>query len=109
MVTDEPTSLLDGYGLTKILIQYIDKNKLFLLVNNVIDYEDANDVTYKLNLASDKFLGVNLNYLGFVPYERLVRQSIVQQELFVNTIPESEVSNAIAKLSQKLIEMKLKS
>lgn len=104
VVTDEPTSLLDAYGLIKILLNKIDSKKINLLVNNVIDIEDADEISYKLNLAMEKFLKLIMNSIGFVPYDRIVRQSILQQELFIKAEPESEVSKSIDKISKKIME-----
>lgn len=70
VVNDEPTSLLDAYGLLKILLTYIGKEYINLIVNNVIDYEDANEISTKLNLATEKFLKTKLKVLGFIPYDR---------------------------------------
>lgn len=104
VITDEPTSLLDAYGLIKILLQYIELDKMTLLVNNVIDWEDADDISTKLNLATQNFLKVQFNVLGFVPYDRAVRQSILQQEPFTLSTPEAEVSKAVHKLAKNLYE-----
>ena len=81
IVNDEPTALLDTYGLIKILLPYIGKEYINLLVNNVIDLEDADEISGKLNLATAKFLNVELDFIGFLPYDREVRQSIVKQQL----------------------------
>lgn len=104
VVTDEPTSLLDAYGLIKILMQFIEIDRMSLLVNNVIDWEDADDITTKLNLATKNFLDVEFNVLGFVPYDRTVRQSIVYQDPFVNSYPESETAKSITKITDEIIE-----
>ncbi len=105
MITDEPTSLVDAYGLIKILLKFIKREKLYLLINNVIDIEDADDVSHKLNSATEKFLGFTLNQLGFVPYDRLVRISIQRQELFANTNPNDEITKSIKAVSDNLIKL----
>ena len=104
VITDEPTSLLDAYGLIKILMQFIDLDKLSLLVNNVIDWEDADEISGKLNLATKNFLDLEFNVVGFVPYDRSVRQSILYQEPFYNSFPESETTKAVNKITEKLID-----
>lgn len=103
VINDEPTSLIDGYGLIKLLLPLIEKERLALLVNNVIDWEDASDISRKLNLATDKFLGIDLDVLGFVPWDRIIRQSIVNQELFVCQDPGSDATKAIEKITDMLI------
>ena len=103
VVTDEPTSLLDAYGLIKLFLQTIDKDKINLLVNNVIDYEDGNDIAHKLNLATEKFLGFMLEVKGLVPYDRAVRRSIINQELLTDTDAEGEVITAIKAVCERII------
>jgi flagellar biosynthesis protein FlhG len=100
LITDEPTSLLDAYGLIKILINYIEPQKIVLLVNNVIDSEDAIEVSGKLNLATSKFLNISLDVLGFVPYSRNIRLSIQRQELLIDTYIDDESSIAIKNICE---------
>lgn len=103
-MTDEPTSMLDAYGLVKILKTKIDLRKMKLLVNNVIDDEDAEEVVEKFNLVTDKFLNMHIPSMGFVPYDRAVRQSILMQEALVSTKPNSEATQAIEEISDKISE-----
>ncbi len=102
VITDEPTSLLDAYGLIKILLNYIPVDKMRLLVNNVIDYEDADEMTSKLNSATRKFLGFNVSELGFVPYDRAVRLSIQKQELLTMHHPEHDISHSLDRIASTI-------
>jgi flagellar biosynthesis protein FlhG len=105
LVSDEPTSLLDTYGLLKILLPYIGKDYINLLVNNVIDLEDADEMSKKLNLATKKFLDTELDFIGFVPYDRAVRMSILAQKLLFESDPESEVVSSIEKICKTLLNL----
>lgn len=102
MITDEPTSLLDGYGLIKLLKELIPIQRFKLLVNNVIDYDDGNEISQKLNLATEKFLGFSIEVSGLFPYSRAVRQSIIRQELFVEAESDDEISKAVLNFSHKI-------
>jgi len=102
VVTDEPTSLLDSYALLKLLLKFISESNINLLVNNAIDVEDAEEISTKFNLATNKFLNANLEVTGFIPYDRAVRQSIVKQELFILSEVESEVVVAIQKIAESI-------
>ncbi|GAB1372962.1 MinD/ParA family protein [Candidatus Kapaibacterium sp.] len=102
VITDEPTSLIDAYGLLKILRNYVDISKIALIVNNVIDDEDAGELSHKFNLASTQFLGLKIDVLGFVPYSRNVRYSIQRQEILVNNFEDDEASSAILNISKKI-------
>jgi flagellar biosynthesis protein FlhG len=102
-VTDEPTSMLDAYGLMKILLRKIDISKFKLLINNVIDNEDADEIKHKFNLVTKKFLKMEIESIGFVPYNRIVRQSIIRQELFTQTDLDMDLTNSIKLLTNNLI------
>lgn len=104
IINDEPVSILDAYALIKILTSFKSNNEIGLLVNNVIDAEDADEVSGKLNLALERFLEKSVDYIGFVPYDRLVRQSIIRQELFVFNYPNNEISKAIMSIASKFAE-----
>ena len=103
IVTDEPTSLLDGYGLLKILLSYINKDYMGILINNVIDIEDADDISQKLNMATEKFLKTQIQQLGFLPYDREVRQSILQQVLYSDIHEETELISAFEDVSNNIL------
>jgi flagellar biosynthesis protein FlhG len=102
IVTDEPTSLIDAYALIKILLQFLNNEKISLLVNDVIDSQDADDISTILNLATEKFLNLKFDVLGYIPYDRSVRQSILQQELFILNNIETEISKAIFALANNI-------
>ncbi len=105
LVSDEPTSLLDTYGLLKILLPYIGKDYINLLVNNVIDLEDADEMSKKLNLATKKFLNTELDFIGFVPYDRAVRMSILAQRLLIESDPDSDVVGSVEKICNNLLNL----
>ncbi|HOK14638.1 MAG TPA: hypothetical protein PK007_06915, partial [Candidatus Kapabacteria bacterium] len=55
----------------------------------------GSDIATKMNLATEKFLGFKAEVIGIIPYSRIVRQSIIKQEIFVQTDPDEEISQAI--------------
>jgi flagellar biosynthesis protein FlhG len=105
MITDEPTSLLDGYGLMKILMNFVEIKSFKLLINNVIDFEDADEINHKINSATRKFLDFEVEEIGFVPYDRIVRLSIQRQELFSKISPESEIIASLKKIAIRISEL----
>lgn len=102
VMTDEPTSIFDGYGLLKILINYCNSNKIKLLLNNIIDDEDAALVDEKFNMATEHFLGIKVEALGMVPYNRAVRQSILRQELLSELFPDTDIISSIKNITIKI-------
>ncbi len=101
VINDEPTALLDGYALTKILLNFIPAEKIKVIVNNVIDNEDFQEISEKLNLVTEKFLKLNFETIGFIPYSRIVRRSIFNHELFTND-SENELKDNFEKIANFL-------
>ncbi|MFA7325605.1 MAG: P-loop NTPase [Candidatus Kapaibacterium sp.] len=108
LITDEPTTIVDSYGLLKLIIPFVESDKIGLLVNNVIDEEDYDEIISKINLTTNKFLGVNFNNVGFIPYDREVRKSIQTQELIIISNNNSPVSKNLHDICGR-IEQYLKS
>ena len=105
LISDEPGSLIDGYGLIKILQSTMPSKDIRVIVNNVIDKEDAEEAEQKLNLATAHFLSSEIYSLGFVPYDRLVKMSIIRQELLVKFHPNSEASLELKNIAHVIDEI----
>jgi flagellar biosynthesis protein FlhG len=105
VLTDEPTSILDGYGLIKYLGTYLDIRKINAIVNNVIDIEDAEEVITKLNKATRHFLHSSVDLLGIILYDNEVKQSIIHQRAINN----EEIVKSFKDIARKLIDIKEKS
>jgi flagellar biosynthesis protein FlhG len=103
MLTDEPTSLIDAYGLIKLLRFNEMDHKVKVVLNNVIDLEDANEMYYKLSLATRQFLDSEYGFLGYIEYNRAVRKSIINQKLFIETNADSAISDQMDELAEKII------
>lgn len=84
IINDEPSTLLDCYALSKILLNFVKRDKIKILVNNVIDSDDFQEIHRKLSLVTKKFLKLEFEAIGFVPYSRIVRKSIMNQQLICN-------------------------
>ena len=102
VVTDEPPSIVDAYGLIKILQTQMPSTPVALVVNNTIDAEDADEVVKKMNMATERFLKRRVGSLGYVPYDRAVRASIVEQKPLLHLQPSSDAAAAIRTLARAL-------
>jgi flagellar biosynthesis protein FlhG len=108
VITEEPTSVVDGYGLIKLLNNYTDYRKINAIINNTIDYEDAEEVINKLNMATKHFLDISVDVLGVVMYDNAVRRSIIDQKVLCMTSPELEIVKSFVDISNNLVEISSK-
>ena len=57
----------------------------------------------KLNAVSKKFLGVKLQFLGYITNDTLVAKSVKQQKPFVLCFPECTASKNLNEIAKKII------
>lgn len=104
VVTNEPTSLTDAYALIKILNHKYQQKKFRILVNSARNSEEADRIYRHLSLVVDKFLGSpSLDYLGWIPYDKLVPAAVRQQKIVLQKYPETPASKSFVKLADRLI------
>ncbi len=89
VVCDEPASITDAYALIKVLSRERQLDRFQVIANMTRDAAQGQSLFRKLLRVTDRFLNVNLEYLGAVPFDQRLRQAIQQQQLVVQTWPGS--------------------
>ena len=108
ITTPEPTSITDSYALLKALSSkdgFRRENIVIKMVaNRVSGREDGVNLFRKLHMVVDKFLHVNLEWLGYVPFDGHVSKAIMQQKPVTAAFPGAASSKAIQNLAYRLSE-----
>ncbi len=104
VTTPEPTSVTDAYSLIKVLCKNGLTQNIKVLVNRVDDEDEGIEIFNKLYRVSKKFLNIEINELGCIPYDRALVKSVKLQEPVCISFPNSEVSRAFRKISYKITE-----
>ncbi|MGY3039509.1 flagellar biosynthesis protein FlhG [Rhodanobacter sp. TND4EL1] len=99
VVCDEPASLTDAYGLTKVLSRDYGVRRVRMVANMVRNEGDARMLHHKLARVSDRFLDVVIDFAGWVPHDERLRQAIRRQCAVVDLWPSSHSSQAFKKLA----------
>ncbi len=98
VTTPEPTSITDSYALLKTLNSKYGIRKGDMLINvitnRVESYEEGRNLYNKLNLVVDKFLTVDLKFLGTIPYDKYMQRSVMQQKPVSLAYPNSSGAKA---------------
>jgi flagellar biosynthesis protein FlhG len=102
VTSPEPTSLTDAYAIIKVLHQKHAKNCFRLLVNMVRDSREARDVYRRLNQATDRFLNLNIEYLGYILRDEKLPEAVKLQEAFAALYPKSPAGKCLLTLAEKL-------
>jgi len=104
VVTNEPTSLTDAYALIKVLNNKYHQKRFKVLVNSARSAAEAQRIYRNLGLVADQFLGSpSLDYLGWIPYDKMVPAAVRQQQAVLQRYPDTPASKSIVGLAEKLM------
>jgi len=109
VVTPEPTSITDAYSLLKVVNRKkdFDRNSkaIKVITNKVDNYEDGKEIYEKIRMVVSKFLNIQLEYLGYVPYNRRVKQAVLEQKPVVIDAPNSEPALRLKSICNTLLNL----
>jgi flagellar biosynthesis protein FlhG len=102
VVTPEPTSLTDAFALVKVLRRRECNTPIHVLTNMVDSYPGSVDIFKRLNGAALRYLQTELKYLGYIPRDDSVRQSVQRQIPVTVGFPSSQASYRFHALTDSL-------
>ncbi len=103
VVTPEPTSLADCYASIKILAQTTNETSFKLIVNMVQNEQEGKRIYEKISLLAEDYLGVRIEYLGAIPFDDSVRNSVRERVPYVQRYPFSPASQGMREISRQII------
>jgi len=105
VVSPEPTSITDAYALMKVLsLKYAEKS-CKLLVNQVASSREAQDVFRQLDLVTDRFLDIRIDYFGCVLRDDNLTRGVKHQRLVSDLYPESKASRCFSELAKRMSKL----
>lgn len=105
VASGEPASITDAYAVMKVMSKQYGEKRFHLLVNLVQGYAEAKEVYRKLSLVAGQFLGVAVEYLGYIPEDDYLRMAVHQQRAVVDLYPQARSSRQFEKLAGKVLRM----
>lgn len=105
VVTPEPTSLTDAYALIKLLYQRHAKKRFCLLVNMVKTQAEAKEVFVRMAQATNHFLNLAIENLGYVLFDEKITQAVKQQKLLIELYPNSPSVKCLREVATKICSL----
>jgi len=102
VATPEPTSITDAYAMIKTIGIKEKGKRLKLLINRVENINEGRITFEKLKMASEKFLNIHIEKLGFLTEDISVSRSVKLQNPFILQYPNSSVSKNLETIALKL-------
>ena len=104
VVTPEPTSMTDAYALIKILYQRHAKKRFRLLVNMVKTQNEAREVFLRMAQATNHFLNLAIEQLGYIVYDENLTLAVKKQKLLAELYPNSPSIKCLHEVAEQLCE-----
>ncbi|HCC08293.1 MAG TPA: hypothetical protein DEP72_09085 [Clostridiales bacterium] len=108
VTTPEPTAITDAYALLKVFSDKIKKGDINvkLVINKVKDENEGQKIFEKIKKVADKFLNIKVEDLGYLPNDECLEKSVRSQEAVIIKYPKSEITIALKKLAEKILNIK---
>jgi flagellar biosynthesis protein FlhG len=106
VITTEPTSLTDTFGLIRTLKREGCELPLYAVVSQARDYPDSWKVFARFQGAVKKFLHTDIRYLGYIGDDRNLKEAVVLQKPVVLYKPMTHASRCfkiLANVVQKQV------
>jgi flagellar biosynthesis protein FlhG len=107
VVTPEPTSITDGYGIIKVLSQFRLNKQAHLVINMANNLQEANETAHKIEMVADKYLQINIKRLGVIYSDNSVKKSIKEMTPFIIKYPRSQVARDVVQIANNILEHKI--
>ncbi len=104
VVSPEPTSVTDAYALMKVLSLDYSEKHFNLVVNLAKTPKEANELYWQLKLVTDRFLGISMEYMGYVLSDERVKEGVKLQKIVSEIYPNTQASKCFAALAKKICE-----
>lgn len=103
VVTSEPTALTDAYALMKVLALRHGLRRFLLVVNMASGDGEARRTHAQLARVAERFVGIAVDYLGYVPSDDAVQQSVREQCPVVERVPGASAAHALRLVADGLL------
>jgi len=100
--TPELPAFSDAYGLIKLLHAQGLARAPHLLVNQAGSTEEAEETAHRIRLVARRFLRLELEFWGAVPFDPAVPRAVRLQEPVVTAFPNSPAAAAYRALAERL-------
>lgn len=104
VTTPEPTAIVDGYAVIKLLSQREEHGDIKLIVNMAASAREAETVAANLTGVAGRFLNCYIEYGGCVVADPRVSLAVKKRRPFVLEFPATEASRCIRELAQRLVK-----
>ena len=102
VVCDEPASITDAYALIKVLSRDYKLDHFHIVANMARSVQEGRELFNKISMVCERFLDINLDFMGIVPFDEDLRLAVKKQRAVVDYRPQSKSATAFTHLGRKV-------
>lgn len=102
VITPDPASFADAYGLIKILHRNYKVNHFSIICNQVNDESEGLGLYKRFNDVVGKFLFIGLDYWGSIPSDAVLKKANQSQRLVLRQDPTAESAKALRQICREI-------
>jgi len=103
LCTPEPTSIMDAYATIKMISRESKHGRMHVVVNMAAERKEAERVSNTVSDVSRRFLSIDVDRLGFIPWDDHVTRAVKQRRPFGILYPRCPASVAIRGLGRMIV------
>ena len=103
VATPEPTSIMDAYATIKMISRESKHGRMHVVVNMAAERKEAERVSNTVSDVSRRFLSIDVDRLGFIPWDDHVTRAVKQRRPFGILYPRCPASVAIRGLGRMIV------
>jgi len=104
----EPTSITDAYSLVKAAKERsIDLPKFKVVINRAENKEEGTSIFNNLQHVAERFLDIDLEYLGVIPYDANLVRAVKSQKPCLVSFPKAAFSSEIENIGAKILDINI--
>ncbi|MRI83753.1 MAG: flagellar biosynthesis switch protein FlhG [Nitratiruptor sp.] len=100
ITTPEPTALTDAYALIRSIYNLYGYERFKIVVNMCRSEEEGQTVFNKLQTTVKKFLGIDIELLGILPYTNSLPQAVRNKELIAMKYPKDIFTASVKRICE---------
>ncbi len=103
VTTPEPPAITDAYGIIKVVASSEPQTPIRVIINRVQSLDEGELVLKRLSTVAERFLGIKLLKLGFIPDDAIVVKGVKEQSPFVINNPQAPTALYLQQIAKNLL------
>ncbi|RMG97044.1 MAG: MinD/ParA family protein [Deltaproteobacteria bacterium] len=104
VVTPEPTSVADAYGMIKVLVTRCAVRRVKVITSMVASTAEGDQVFRRLASLVTRFLDASLDHLGSLPRDPALSRSVMRGDPILRAYPDAPYSRAMRAIASRLVQ-----